>query len=388
MSDGGTGEKTEEASPQKLKQSRDKGQVAKSQDAIQAMGFILVFATVALTLGSTAARLEKFLYASLDAATRRGDDLPTVLEVANEALYATMFASLPALGAAFLAALVSNYMQVGFLFSTEPLKPDLKKLNPVDGLKNLFSKKKLVESLKQVIKFTMVSYVAYDALEESMRDIVLAARLDLWTGVYLGGQIMYSIATRVAFLFLIIATADFFWQRHVYMKDMMMSKYDVKQEYKQSEGDPHQKAERKALAEELILHGSQQSVQNADAVVVNPAHIAVAIKYSKEQGGAPKVVAKGMRKNAEAIKEIARQAGVPILRNVPLAQALHKLDLEEEIPEELYQAVAEVLNFVFELREREAKAADDRRKRSKGQANPQAPAAAPRKGPPGGNRPR
>ena len=388
MSDGGTGEKTEEASPQKLKQSRDKGQVAKSQDAIQAMGFILVFATVALTLGSTAARLEKFLYASLDAATRRGDDLPTVLEVANEALYATMFASLPALGAAFLAALVSNYMQVGFLFSTEPLKPDLKKLNPVDGLKNLFSKKKLVESLKQVIKFTMVSYVAYDALEESMRDIVLAARLDLWTGVYLGGQIMYSIATRVAFLFLIIATADFFWQRHVYMKDMMMSKYDVKQEYKQSEGDPHQKAERKALAEKLILHGSQQSVQNADAVVVNPAHIAVAIKYSKEQGGAPKVVAKGMRKNAEAIKEIARQAGVPILRNVPLAQALHKLDLEEEIPEELYQAVAEVLNFVFELREREAKAADDRRKRSKGQANPQAPAAAPRKGPPGGNRPR
>ena len=388
MSDGGTGEKTEEASPQKLKQSRDKGQVAKSQDAIQAMGFILVFATVALTLGSTAARLEKFLYASLDAATRRGDDLPTVLEVANEALYATMFASLPALGAAFLAALVSNYMQVGFLFSTEPLKPDLKKLNPVDGLKNLFSKKKLVESLKQVIKFTMVSYVAYDALEESMRDIVLAARLDLWTGVYLGGQIMYSIATRVAFLFLIIATADFFWQRHVYMKDMMMSKYDVKQEYKQSEGDPHQKAERKALAEELILHGSQQSVQNADAVVVNPAHIAVAIKYSKEQGGAPKGVAKGMRKNAEAIKEIARQAGVPILRNVPLAQALHKLDLEEEIPEELYQAVAEVLNFVFELREREAKAADDRRKRSKGQANPQAPAAAPRKGPPGGNRPR
>ena len=141
-----------------------------------------------------------------------------------------------------------------------------------------------------------------------------------------------------------------------------MSKYDVKQEYKQSEGDPHQKAERKALAEELILHGSQQNVANADAVVVNPAHIAVAIKYDKEKGGAPKVVAKGMRKHAEAIKEIARENGVPILRNVPLAQALHKLDLEEEVPEELYEAVAEVLNFVYELREREAKAADARRR--------------------------
>lgn len=385
MSDGGTGEKTEEASPQKLKQSRDKGQVAKSQDAIQALGFVIVFATVALTLGATAERLQKFLYSSLDAATRRGDDLPTVLEVANQALYATLFASLPALGAAFIAGLVSNYMQVGFLFTTEPLKPDIKKLNPVDGFKNLFSKKKLVESLKQLIKFTMVSYVAYDAMEESMREIVFAARLDLWTGVYLGGQIMYNIATRVAFLFIIIASADFFWQRHVYMKDMMMSKYDVKQEYKQSEGDPHQKAERKALAEELILHGSQQNVQNADAVVVNPAHIAVAIKYDKENGGAPKIVAKGMRKNAETIKEIARQAGVPILRNVPLAQALHKLDLDEEIPEELYEAVAEVLNFVYELREREAKAADARRKRAKGQVNPPTP---PGKPPTGGNRPR
>ena len=225
-----------------------------------------------------------------------------------------------------------------------------------------------------------------------MREVVLAARLDLWTGVYVGGQIMYNIAIRVAFLFVIIAAADFFWQRHVFNKDMMMSKYDVKQEYKQSEGDPHQKAERKALAEELILHGSQQSVQNADAVVVNPAHIAVAIKYDQEKGGAPKVVAKGMRKNAEAIKEIARQAGVPILRNVPLAQALNKLDLEEEIPEELYEAVAEVLNFVYELREREAKQAEERRKRARSRGNPApAPAAAqpaPAAAAKGGNRPR
>lgn len=400
MSDGGTGEKTEEASPQKLKQARDKGQVAKSQDAIQAMGFIIVFATVALTLGSTTDRMRKFLYASLDSAVRRGDDLPTVLDVANEALWATLIASLPALGAAFIAGVAANAMQVGVMFTVEPLKPDIKKLNPVDGFKNLFSKKKLVESLKQVIKFTLVSYVAYGALEESMREIVLAARLDLWTGVYVGGQIMYNIAIRVAFLFVIIAAADFFWQRHVFNKDMMMSKYDVKQEYKQSEGDPHQKAERKALAEELILHGSQQSVQNADAVVVNPAHIAVAIKYDREKGGAPKIVAKGMRKNAEAIKEIARQAGVPILRNVPLAQALNKLDLEEEIPEELYEAVAEVLNFVYELKEREAKQAEERRNRGKKKQNQQQQAQAaqpakpgvagkvPGKRPTPGNRPR
>ena len=305
MSDGGTGEKTEEASPQKLKQARDKGQVAKSQDAIQALSFVIVFSIVALTLPTTSIQLQEFLKGALDAAVRRGDDKSTVLVVLNEGLWMVILCSMPA----------------------------------------------------------AVSWIAYDAVAASMREVVLAARIDLWTGVYLGGQIIVDIAKRIGLLFVIVAAADFFWQRHVFNKDMMMSKYDVKQEYKQSEGDPNQKAERKSLAEELILHGSQQNVANADAVVVNPAHVAVAIKYDKEKGGAPRIVAKGMRKNAETIKEIARQAGVPILRNIPLAQALHKLDLEEEIPEELYEAVAEVLNFVFELKQQEQTKADARRSR-------------------------
>lgn len=375
MSDGGTGEKTEEASPQKLKQARDKGQVAKSQDAIQALSFVIVFSIVALTLPSTSKQLEEFLKGSLDAAMRSGDQLSTVMTVLNEALWVVLLASLPALGGAFFAGFAANAMQVGFMITTEPLKPDIKKLNPVDGFKNLFSKKKLVESLKQILKFIAVSWIAYGAVSESMREVVLAARIDLWTGVNLGGQIIVSIAKRIGLLFVIFAAADFFWQRHVFNKDMMMSKYDVKQEYKQSEGDPHQKAERKALAEELILHGSQQNVANADAVVVNPTHVAVAIKYDKEKGGAPRVVAKGMRKNAETIKDIARSAGVPILRNIPLAQALHKLDLEEEIPEELYEAVAEVLNFVFELKQAEQNRADARRKNKdpRGQPQPNAP---------------
>ncbi len=363
MSDGGTGEKTEEASPQKLKQARDKGQVAKSQDAIQALSFVIVFSIVALTLPTTSIQLQEFLKGALDAAVRRGDDKSTVLVVLNEGLWMVILCSMPALAGAFIAGFAANAMQVGFMISTEPLKPDIKKLNPVDGFKNLFSKKKLVESLKQILKFAAVSWIAYDAVAASMREVVLAARIDLWTGVYLGGQIIVDIAKRIGLLFVIVAAADFFWQRHVFNKDMMMSKYDVKQEYKQSEGDPNQKAERKSLAEELILHGSQQNVANADAVVVNPAHVAVAIKYDKEKGGAPRIVAKGMRKNAETIKEIARQAGVPILRNIPLAQALHKLDLEEEIPEELYEAVAEVLNFVFELKQQEQTKADARRSR-------------------------
>jgi flagellar biosynthetic protein FlhB len=366
MSDGGTGEKTEEPSPQKLKQAREKGQVAKSQDAIQALSFVIVFSIVALTMGSTATRLREFVQGALTTAVRRGDETSTLFTMIDEAIWMVLICSMPAMGGAFIAGFAANAMQVGFMITTEPLKPDFKKLNPVDGFKNLFSKKKLVESLKQLLKFILVSYIAYTSLTEVLREVVLAVRIDLWTGVALGGQIIVTIAKKIGLMFVIVAAADFFWQRHVFNKDMMMSKYDVKQEYKSSEGDPQQKSERKALAEELILHGSQQNVANADAVVVNPTHVAVAIKYDKDKGGAPRIVAKGMRKNAETIKEIARQAGVPILRNIPLAQALHKLDIEEEIPEELYEAVAEVLNFVFELKQQEQRHTDARRNRRAG----------------------
>lgn len=351
MSDGGTGEKTEEPTPQKLKQARDKGQIAKSQDAIQALLFVGVFAVLALSLGDLAKQMMDFLTGSIEAGTR-AQDRAAVGQIIDQGIWITLTASLPVLGAAFIFGVAGNYMQIGFMFTTHPLKPDIKKLNPISGFKQMFSKKKLVEALKQLIKFTLVSAVVYTAIEDAMADVVRTARMDMLAAVEVAGDIIYNISVRVAGFFIVVAAADFFWQRHAFKKDMMMSKYDIKQEYKQSEGDPQMKAERKALAEELIMHGSQQNVANADAVITNPAHIAIAIKYDKDKHGAPVVVAKGMRKNADNIKEIARQAGVPILRNVPLAQALNKLDIDEEIPEELYEAVAEVLNFVFELKEK------------------------------------
>lgn len=350
MADGGTGEKTEEPTPQKLDQARKKGQIAKSQDAIQALGFVGVFATLALSLGSMGDQLMQLIRGSIDAATRKGD-LATVLDVVEDGMWSSLTVVMPVLGAAFIFGLFANYMQVGFLFTIHPLKPDIKKLNPISGFKQLFSKKKLVESLKQLLKFLLVSVVTYTALQEVARDIVLSARVDLSTGVQVAGTMIYNICVRIGALFVVIAAADFFWQRHSFKKDMMMSKYDVKQEFKSSEGDPQMKGQRKQLAEELIMHGSQQNVAGADAVVTNPAHIAVAIKYDRDNNVAPVVVAKGMRLNAEKIKEIARSAGVPILRNVPLASALNRLEIDEEVPEELYEAVAEVLNFVYELKE-------------------------------------
>ncbi|MEW5855004.1 MAG: EscU/YscU/HrcU family type III secretion system export apparatus switch protein [Myxococcota bacterium] len=352
MSDGGTGEKTEEASPQRLKQARDKGQVAKSQDLIGGLMFISTFVVLAATLKGTLVTFEDYIRQSISVATEQEPSIATSLNFAYDAVRVMLMSSLPVLGVAFIMAMVSNYMQVGFLFTVEPLKPELQKINPISGLKNMVSKKKIIELIKQLIKFTIIGYICFDSVRDRARDVVMLSRMPLHHSITVAGDIFYDLTIKVAAVFLAIAFADFFYQRWQFSKDNMMSKYDVKQEYKQSEGDPEMKHQRKALAEELIMHGSQENVRHADAVITNPAHIAVAIKYDPEKGGAPTIVAKGMRKNAEKIKEIARHYNVPILRNVPLAQALQKLDIGEEVPEELYEAVAEVLNFVYELKQK------------------------------------
>ncbi len=344
-----SGEKTEEPSPQKLRDAREKGQVSKSQDFVSAIVFAGAFSALAGSLTLVTKEMSDLIVASMKAISRHDLDLAAV-EILNQGLKTWVLVSLPVLLSAFILALVGNYLQIGFLFTTDPLIPKLAKLNPIQGIKQLFSVKRLVEVLKQIAKFAMVSIVVYHAIKNALPNIILMQRLDLFSSLSIVGVIIKDICIRVTALFLVVAGADFFWQRHVFNKSMMMTKQEIKQEYKQSEGDPELKGERKRLAQELIMHGSQQRVKNADAVVTNPAHIAVAIQYDKKHKTAPVVVAKGLRKNAELIREIARKNGVPILRNVPLAQALNKLDLEEEIPEALYEAVAEVLNFVYELK--------------------------------------
>ena len=343
------GEKTEEPTPDKLRKAREQGQVAVSRDIVSALVFAVSFAVLAFTLKLMGGWISDYIVGSIRRISEK--DLGTVLlEVLGQGLLTLLLVSFPVVLAAFVTALAGNYFQIGFLFTTEPLTPKLDKLNPIAGMKQLFSVKRLVEVLKQVVKFTLVSVVVYQVIKNALPNIILMQRMDFVSSLYVAGALIKDICVRVATLFVIVAAADYFWQKHSFKKSMMMTKYEVKQEYKQSEGDPEMKGERKRLAQELIMHGSQQRVKQADAVVTNPAHIAVAIQYDTKKGGAPILLAKGMRKNAEKIKEIARHYGVPILRNVPLAQALNKLNIEEEVPEELYEAVAEVLNFVYELK--------------------------------------
>jgi len=175
---------------------------------------------------------------------------------------------------------------------------------------------------------------------------------DIFIAMQIIGAVIWDFCIKIGFVFILIAAFDAFYQKRRYIKDNKMSKYDVKQEYKQSEGDPHMKAQRKQIHQEVLNSASSSNVKNADVVVTNPHEIAVAIKYDQESGdGAPEILAKGERIWAQRIKETAKRFGIPIVRNVPLAHALNRLEIGEEVPEELYEAVAEVLNFVFELSE-------------------------------------
>jgi FlhB-like protein len=263
----------------------------------------------------------------------------------------TMFKILaPIMALNIVLALAVDFMQIGALFTTETIKPKFEKLNPVNGFKGMFfNKKTYVELLKTILKIIILTGLFYVIFKHHIGELVLSARRSVWYSAGLTGEILFDIAVKIGGLFMIIGVADFGIQRQLWLKDLMMTKYEVKQEYKQDEGDPHHKAARKRLHRELLQHNAIQDVKKADVIIVNPTHIAVAIKYNKEEMAAPQIIAKGEMLMAEKILEIARENNIPVMRNVPLAQALNKLEIGEEIPEELYEAVAEVLNWVYRL---------------------------------------
>lgn len=345
-----SGEKTEEPSQKKLDDSRKKGQVWKSKD-LSGVGVLVV--GLAAVKGSWD-MLEReltalFLFSFSHLAN------PVDLSVATgQLLYlgvrAVVLVSLPVLAGGAIVGGLMEYLQVGTLFTMDPLMPKMEKLNPIQGLKNLFNKKAIVELLKNLLKITVTAYVVYGVVRDSMPMVAETLRQDTRGIMAIMGELVTRVATRVALLFVLFGVFDVWWQRKSFMKDMMMTKEEVKKEYKQSEGDPHHKAKRKELHQEIMEGAQMEAVRDADVIVTNPDHVAVALRYDREKDGAPRVLARGIDFKAERIKAIAREQDVPTLRNVPLAHALLRVEVGHEVPEELYDAVAEVLNFVYGLK--------------------------------------
>jgi flagellar biosynthesis protein FlhB len=346
-----SGEKTEQPTLKRLKDARKKGQVAKSQDLTEAVLFLTAVGVLAAGGGAFISELRAIMTGLFQPRMLTGD-LPDdeLIRSTGQAWGRALLLTAPLLGALFVASAAMNFLQVKALFSMEVIKPKLEKLNPLKGFQNLFFKARTyLELLKTLIKFAIIFAVAYAAFMGSLKDVILTVREAPLTAGRLASSLMFNLLFKAGLIFLVLGATDFLLQKRMHLKSLKMSKYEVQKEYKEDEGDPHIKHLRKHLHEELLANDVMKRVPKADVVVVNPTHIAVAIEYDEASMNAPVVSAKGTLRVAERIIALAREHNIPIVRQIALARRLYRVEVGSEIPEDLYAAVAEVLNWVYAL---------------------------------------
>jgi flagellar biosynthetic protein FlhB len=251
----------------------------------------------------------------------------------------------------FAIAFLVNVVQVGWEFSAKPMQPKLSKMNPINGFKRIFSKDSLFELVKSIVKVGVIIYIAYSSLRDQANDIYILYDLDLNRAVALVGNLIINVGLKISFVYLIVALVDYIYQKHKFNEDMKMTKQEVKDEYKNTEGDPQIKGRQRRKMQEVSQKRMMQDVPKADVVITNPTHLAVALQYDASTSPAPVVLAKGEDFLAQKIKDIARENHIEIVENKPLARMLyHNVDVGAQIPPELYQAVAEVLAAVYQAK--------------------------------------
>jgi flagellar biosynthetic protein FlhB len=352
----GSAERTEQPTPERLRRLRREGKVPRSQDLAAAASLLVLTGVVAASAPGAAAQLRGLLELALSLAA---SPTPAVAltAIGGAGLRALVLVSGPVLLAAVLVAVAAGLGQVGFLLSFRPLVPDPARLDPASGLGQLLSLRKLVELARSLVKLLVLGWLAWVELRGSLRELGGLGRAGLPAAARFVASLLVRLSTEVGAAFLVLAVADWLYQRRRWLRDQRMTRQEVKDEYRQAEGDPQHRAERRRLHQELV-ESVRLGVAGADVVVRNPTHLAVALRWDEASGEAPRVVAKGREQEAQRLLARARRHGVPEVRDVPLARALARVDLGDEIPEELFVAVAEVLTLVRRLAARE----DERRR--------------------------
>ncbi|HEY7211595.1 MAG TPA: EscU/YscU/HrcU family type III secretion system export apparatus switch protein [Bryobacteraceae bacterium] len=348
--------KTEQPTEKRLREARKKGDVYKSADLTQA--FLFLAAAAILALGG-AAFVDQWKTMAADVFRLRSVAQPLengpVLEEASAWLMKFFVLIMPLVGGLVVIALAANFLQVRALFASEVLSPKFERLNPATGFRRLFLEpRNYLEFGKTVLKLAVILWLAYIVLRSMLPQILLSGRLQLGQIGMLGARVAFLLLFAIGGTFLLLGGADYFLQRKLYLKKMMMSKDEVKREHKQEEGDPHIRQRRRVLHREILTQNIVERVPRATALVTNPTHLAIAIRYDEASMGAPEITAKGQDQLAQKMIAIAQRHDVPIVRNIPLAHSLYRLDIDTEIPEELYDAVAEILTWVYDLTRREA----------------------------------
>lgn len=346
-------EKTEKATPKKRRDSRKKGQVAKSQDVNTAILLLMVFILL-IFMGEFLKNAFTGLYVtSFTEYIHRDVTFPVLQDILIEATGETMKVLAPIMVVAMAAAAGANVLQIGFLFTTEPLKFDLKKIDPIKGAKRIFSLRALVELVKSLLKITIIGFVTFFILWISKDDMMMLALKSADQSIRFFGETTLAMGIAASLALLVLSVLDYAYQRYDYEKNIRMSKQDIKDEHKNIEGDPQIKSKIKERQRQMAMRRMMSEIPEADVVITNPTHYAVAIKYDEELSDAPYVVAKGVDYLALKIRQIAKAHDVAIVENRQLARSLYQdVEIGEEIHEQFYQAVAEVLAYVYRMENR------------------------------------
>lgn len=343
--------KTEKPTPKKLKDARKKGQIAKSQDLSSAISFGLF----ALLSAMIATYVFQYSLVYLKNALSRPIDLygfaNNLPQLGFQSIIAMFILASPFLLIAFFSGVVGNMAQVGFHFSWDSIKPDFKRLNPIEGAKNILSKKTVVGLIKNLAKLGLVGWITFNALEKNLPLLFQAGNAGMERLFFLAVTLMRDLAINLAIFLGIVGIADYAFQVYDHRKNLSMSKQEIKEEYKDMEGDQQIKSQRKQRHRDLV-NGNMADVKDAAAVIVNPTHISIAIKYEQGTDDVPIVAVKGADIMAKRIREEAKEHGVQIIENKAVARALYKICKPgQPVPPDMYQAIAEILALVYQIEE-------------------------------------
>lgn len=348
-------EKTEKATPRKRREARKKGQVARSKELPAVT--VLISSLISLTLagGLMQQQMKTMIKTTFSLFTLKDLTTVSILQHGQSLLLHFAVVVGPLFMAVFITAVLANVMQVGFLLSGESIKPKLSKLDPVKGLGRLFSKQSLMELLNALLKLAIVGGVAYWTVRGEYDRVMMLGGMEV-EGILLGtAQTVLKIAIRCTLAMILIVIVDYAYRKWEFENRIKMSKKEVKDEFKRTEGDPMIKSRIRSVQLEMAKKRMMHEVPEADMVITNPTHLAVALKYDSLSMNAPKVLAKGAGRVAENIKRIAQEHRIPVMENKPLAQSLYKaVNMGEEIPSSLYQAVAEILATIYKSKGRQA----------------------------------
>ncbi|MEE9390973.1 MAG: flagellar biosynthesis protein FlhB [Planctomycetota bacterium] len=358
MADESSGEKTEQPTAKKLSEAREKGNVAMSKEVLGATVFIIGISTIKITGGELFDTIADLMRTMFSLPVDRLYDLsgPTQLLQGLGGEIGSIL--MPIMIALFVAVGLAGFLQVGIGFSLKPLSPDATKLDPVKGVKKLFGLDNMMLTGMSLVKMTLVGIVAVYVVVNSLETVAGLADKDIETSGLVLAALLFNLVFKIAAGLTLIALIDLFYRRWKHNKDLMMSKQEVKDEGKMAEGDPLVKAKIRENQRKMAMRRMKGDVQEADVVVRNPTHFAVALKYDGD-AHAPRVVAKGRALMALRIIEIAEEAGVTIVENRPLARNLYRsVRVGDWIPERLFMAVAEVLSYVYRKRGRKMNPAE------------------------------